>query len=216
MTHPHRLHATAAVWSLRAAWPHLAHAANAERRELVQDDAGTLRAQVYGTIGGGKTHHSNGILNALLIAERRGGHDRYQRLADSTRETMAWLAGRILDDRYRPGDPVLTRLLDEIPRIPAAAAAEVAKWAAEADAAVRSALDFGTDHEPLVGVPCPACGSRRLAVRMSAPADRPVVCAAGCACAGVGCGCGMPERVEGVGHIWLSAILTAKRAGSPT
>ncbi|MFI5839437.1 hypothetical protein ACIA8K_06955 [Catenuloplanes sp. NPDC051500] len=203
MTHPHRLHATAAVWSLRAAWPHLAHAAEVERRQLlVDDDAGTLRAQVYGTIGGSTMHHSNGILNAILGAERRTGGDQLQRLVASTRETMIWLAGRILDDRYRPGDPVLTALLEQIPLIPPVAAAEVARWVGEADSAVRAALQLGPDHEPLVGVPCPACGSRRLAVRMSAPADRSVVCGGGCVCTGADCLCGMDERPVGILHIW--------------
>ncbi|GAB7039720.1 MULTISPECIES: hypothetical protein [Catenuloplanes] len=212
MTHPHRLHATAALWSLRAAWPHLAHAANVERRQLVDDDAGTLRAQVYGAIGGGKTHHSNGILDALLRRGDSPGRDDMQRLAASTRETMAWLAGRILDDRYRPGQPVLSTLLELMPQISPAAAAEVAKWVDEADCEIRNALALGNDHEPLVGVPCPACGSRRLVVRTSAPSDRPVACAADCMCAGAGCRCGTKDRAQGVGHIWAFSALIGEAA----
>lgn len=207
MTHPHRLHATAAVWSLRSAWPHLTHAAQQARHVLSTGDAGTLRAWAPSTGGGTTVHHSDGILGALLANPGQRAADRLDRIATSTRETIIWVAQKVLRDDYRPGDPVLTRLLEEIPRITPAAAAEVARWVDEADTAVRSALGMADDHEPLVGVACPACGSRRLAVRTSAPTHRPVVCAAGCTCAGAGCECGMAEPVEGVGHIWVRTKL---------
>jgi hypothetical protein len=188
VTHPHQLHAAAALWSLRRARRALTAAAARENASVAISAASTLRSPRYG-VRHGSGGHSDPIGDALATAYDRADARARQLegLADRTNATLAWIAQHVTPG---PGDP-LPRLLDAVPGLPSSTAHQVTRWAAEADDRVRQVLYLGPDRAPLVGVPCPYCGTRRLEAQISSW-DRncwTVVCAAGCTCTGPGCSC---------------------------
>lgn len=204
MTHPHQLHAQAALWSLRAA----RRALHIRTEWTVSiDPTSAWRSPRYGTRTG-TGGHSDPIGSALESAAR--DVDRYGTLAERTTATLAWLARGIR--ATGPGDP-LGRIGDALPALLPAAAEQLQLWLAELDARVRQALDLNMlEREPLVGAACPACGVRLLYLQTAAPAAcRSVVCAAGCRCAGEACTCGMDEPTAGVLHIWRATSPQAAR-----
>jgi hypothetical protein len=203
VTHPHQLHAAAALWSLRRARRALTAATARENASVAISAASTLRSPRYG-VRHGSGGHSDPIGDALATAADRADARARQleRLAERTNATLAWIAQHVAAGH---GDP-LPRLLDAVPALQPGTALEVTRWAVEADERVRQALYLGPDRMPLVGVPCPYCGTRRLEAQTSSW-DRgcwTVVCAAGCTCTGPKCACGMPVRVLGVLHIWAA------------
>lgn len=203
MTHPHQLHAAAALWSLRRARRALTAAAARENASVAISAASTLRSPRYG-VRHGSGGHSDPIGDALATAaDRADARSRQlQHIAERTNATLAWIAQHVTPGI---GDP-LPRLLDAVPGLRPSTAHQVTRWAAEADARVRQALHLGPDRLPLVGAACPRCGTRRLEAQTSSW-DRgcwTVVCAAGCTCVGRGCACEMPVRVLGVLHIWAA------------
>jgi hypothetical protein len=203
MTHPHQLHVAAALWSLRRARRALTAAVARENASVAISAASTLSSPRYG-VRHGTGGHSDPIGDALATAADRADARARQleRLADRTNATLAWIAQHVAPG---PGDP-LPRLLDAVSGLQPSTAHQVTCWAAEADNRVRHVLYLGPDRMPLVGVPCPYCGTRRLEAQTS-PWDRScwtVVCAVGCTCTGPDCACEMPVKVLGVLHIWAA------------
>lgn len=208
--HPHQLHATAALWSLRAARRRL-HDRASRYGTLGPnlDAADTLRSPRYGTRGG-SGGHSDPVAAALLTAVTRTGADRLEQLADRTTGTLTWLARKL--NAAGPGDP-LGRLLAAVPDLRPAPAAHLQRWILEADHDVRKALGINADRQPLPGARCPSCGLRRLEAQTSADnrAHWTVICTAGEVCAGNACTCGMPVKAAGVTHIWDATSSLVKR-----
>lgn len=145
MTHPHQLHATAALWSLRAARRALHAAIAAEANALVLDPADGLRSPRYGSrFGSGG--HSDPTASTLDAATARAS--RWEQLADRTTDTLRWLA-----DRLAPGagDP-LGRLEAALPTMTVRQAEQLHQWLTELDGRIRVALglaleDYGTADE---------------------------------------------------------------------
>ena len=201
LQHPHHLHATAALWSLRAARRSLNDELAAWRRELLSDaDAGgALRSPRYGTRTG-SGGHSDPVGDSLASSAADRRHDRWRRLADRTTDTLAWLAGRL--NARGLGDP-LGRLHTALPALAPAGAAHLHRWLAELDAGIRRALGLEQARQPLVGQRCPACRVRQLYHPTSCAELYLVLCGEACPCTGDACPCGMQIRVAGVQHIWV-------------
>ncbi len=200
MTHPHNLHAEAALWSYRRAAAELAKAVNNTALEAPDG----LRSTTYGTRHPA-TGHGDPVLT-LIITGRPVDH--LGRLAESATSTLAWLAQHTAPG---PGDPA-ARLTAAIPTLPPSTAAHIAQWAVEADQRIRRELALPPDEQPLPGNPrCPSCRQRLLRVHTAAPDPTAwtATCGAYCACLGNQCRCGMPTRVAGVEHIWRRADLFA-------
>lgn len=170
----HHLHARAALWSLRRSWPALRGAyADVRRRartERVTGDGGTLRSQVWGTIGrtGG---HGDPVASAVSYSPAEADVGRYRRAVEMVAEETAaarWLTASVHG---------------ELMRLMPARARDVAGYLAAADRAARRVLSWEPDHRALVtNPPCPGCGTRMLRTQTSAPDSAlwTVVCTAGC------------------------------------
>lgn len=204
--HPSNLHALAALHSLRAAWPHLTDAAERARQAASESgDLGTLRSQVYGTIG-----RSTGHGDPIGTAIERGGAgalDPYTALEVEVRDGVAQLARMTLDD---PGAR-LVDLIDAVPTLGPIFAGWLAETVDGMDRRVRKQLAMPDDRKLVPTLPCPACDNAgALALRMSGPVGlRAVVCTLRCVCTGPGCGCGMTVQAAGVEHVWTEAEMTA-------
>ena len=207
---PRHLHACASLWSLVAAWPRLLTAVEAGQRAADDGaDLGTLRSPVYGMVRSSGGPARSAIADA--IADGRSGRwiSPHTRLLETTAGTVRWLGDTLLiggADRRTTG--TLTLLRARVPKIRPEQAADLARWVAEADTRIRTALGLGDDHRLLRGVQCPRCSTRNMQLRTSVPPDQQVViCGAGCICAGAECLCRMGVRAAGVAHIWTRAEL---------
>lgn len=203
--HPWTLHATTNLWSYRHARAELARTITVARKEPPDG----LRSTTYGTrsaTGG----HSDRVLHLVTSDSEL---ERLCRHAVRADHTLVWLAGHAAPG---PGDPA-ARLTAAVPNLLAPTAEHIARWVAEADERLRRVLGMPPDRVPMPGVPCPACGCRRLQV-CSAALDRTgwtVVCDAGCRCIGARCPCTtgvQGEHAAGVPHIWPWAAITSHRA----
>lgn len=198
MTHPIRLHALAALWSLRAAGGHLAQAAYDEAHDIAAEVNDGLRSPQYGSRGSGG--HSDPTASALLAGVRP---NRAAQMLARTTQTVSWLANRL----EAPGSGnTYDRLLAVLPTLRLAAAVDLHHWLTEEDDKIRLRLDLAPDRQPQVGVACPSCAVRQMYVLTSAPSRIywAVICDAGCTCQGEGCTCGMPVKFMGVQHIWAA------------
>lgn len=198
LQNPHHLHATAALWSLRASRRSLNDEIVAWRHELATDDDATLRSPRYGARAG-SGGHSDPVGDSLVSAADQR-YDRWRRLADRTTDTLAWLAGRL--KATGAGDP-LGRLHTVLPTVTAVGAEHLHRWLTDLDARIRRALGLDHARQPLVGQRCPACRVRQLHHPISCAELYLIVCGETCPCAGDACPCAMPIRVKGVQHIWV-------------
>lgn len=154
--------------SLRAALVRL------ESLDTEDGDRGTLRAWAPSDRRGGGSR--SGLADVVSRPARRD-------LAGEVAGTLAWLfADRSIENEIKDPSP---RTISALP------------WIEELDAKIRTALRMGTDHEPMPGAECPACGQRTLSRRTLSGI---VVCA--CTCGGRGCMCGMDVQQEGMRHAW--------------
>lgn len=206
MTHPHNHHAAAALWSLQAALPELEKAAQRARQAADEaGDLGTLRSQVYGTIG-----RTSGHGDPIGTAMERGRSliDPYSDLAVEVDNDIRLLARCVLDQPAAG----LEDLLAAVPTLGPQLAAMVTAGVEGMDRRVRRRLGMPDDLRHIPGHRCPGCDTAgALAFRSSAPGDWhnwPVVCTHRCACTGPGCGCGMTIEAVGVAHIWTAAEMT--------
>lgn len=199
LQHPHHLHATAALWSLRASRRSLNEELTALRRELRSDADATLRSPRYGGTRSGSGGHSDPVGDSL-VSEADHRYGRWRRLADRTTDTLAWLAGRL--NTRGLGDP-LGRLHAALPLLAPVGAGHLHRWLADLDASIRRALGLDQVRQPLVGQRCPSCRVRQLYHPTSCAELYLVLCGEACPCAGEACPCGMQVRVEGVQHIWV-------------
>jgi hypothetical protein len=204
VSHPHQLHATAALWSLRRSWPLLRHAAATAAVEA----ADGLHSTTYGSRYSPGTH-SGGPLDAILADVARQQY--WTNLTDQVRDKVTqacWLVRSALPDRRGVRGPYgpFPYLAAALPHVDPATARDITGYLADADRTIRRALQLGDHREPLPGVDCPACSTRMLQVNTAAPnqAAWTVTCAAGCRCRGDACPCttvgGQPAA--GVRHIW--------------
>lgn len=210
MTHPLRLHAAAALHSLAAAWPHLQRAQRAAAAATADDgDRGTLRAWAPNSGGsGGSGPARSAVLEAVI---RPTVEHPVLRLYDQATGAVWWIADELGLKQPDTVPATLALLLGVAVRVPPPVAGRLARHADDEDRKIRDLLKLGDDHAPLTGVDCPACGVRDLAWRTSAPpAQRVVVCRAGCLCAGAGCRCGMGVLEAGVAHVWTADQVTAR------
>jgi hypothetical protein len=216
MTHPHRLHAAAAAWSLHTA--RLALAAHAEREAThnatsLLDAAGVLHSPVWGGRHASGDHGDP--TGALLLAPVRTRDTRWADLVDRLDRRLTWIA-----DQVRPStglDPIV-RILAAVQTAQPGTAAGIARHLADEDAWIRIALVLPPGRQLIPGVDCPACQVRQLYVQTAAPVDaQTVICSAGCLCTGDGCPCGMAVQVVGVAHIWpRAAVMGAVAGAAPT
>ncbi|MET7867962.1 hypothetical protein [Micromonospora taraxaci] len=216
MTHPHRLHATAAALSLGAARGRLTRNAEAEAAQIAAEALeapSVLRSTVYGGrhASGG---HSDPTATAYLVADRPFRVNQWQALADDITAHLANLAQHL----PAAGRDPLDRIRAAIPAMRPEIAHATTTALVHLDEIARRKLRTGPDRSPLRGVACPHCGERQLMVQTAGPIDAwTVVCATGRLCAGTGCGCGMPGAVEGVAHIWWRAdVIGAVAGAAPT
>jgi hypothetical protein len=213
MTHPHQLHALAALWSLRAARQRLTIAAAIEDREnalAALEPADGLRSQTYGSRGG-SGGHGDPVAGAALTVSTSVRTNRAAALDRRILSTLSWLADSIAGQlgAHRPDPDVLLTQL--VTGLSPATAAHLTRWVTEADQQIRKHLGLGQDLMPAPGNrPCPACQVRQLYVQTSAPiaSEHTIVCRAGCLCRGDGCTCDMPVKVQGVAHIWFAQTRT--------
>lgn len=203
MTHPHNLHAAAALWSYQRAAAELHRAVNNAALEAPDG----LRSTTYGTRHP-TAGHGDPVLT-LIITGRPA--DRLSQLANSTTSTLTWLANHVAPGTGNP----TARLAAAIPTLPPTTASHIARWVAEADQRIRHELGLPPDEQTLPGNPrCPSCRQRLLRVQTSAPDPTAwtATCGASCACLGDRCRCGMPTRIAGVEHIWRRTdLFTALR-----
>lgn len=219
MTHPYRLHASAALASVRAAWPRLTTARDAAQQAAADPDRGALRSVAVGSRGGSglSDHIGAAIANALATREA----DRWCRVVDEVAQHLADAHWLVASDALGPSGTIATAprqpwvsIESGIPVVTAFTAGDVWRELADADRVARRALRIGPDHLTLPDAPdCPGCGTRLLRVWHSdSDSSRwPVVCLGGCRCAGDGCGCGMDEPVRGVPHIWAAGSELARQ-----
>lgn len=207
MTHPHVLHATAALWSLSRSWPALHHA----RTRGTLDAADGLRGSVYGT-----RHATGGTPGgadlALIGAELE--RDRWARLAERTADQViqaCWLVRSAAPATERGGGP-LRYVQRGLQVVAPATARDIGAYLGDADHAIRAALGVGDGRGHLPGVPCPGCDVRMLQTVETATRDAWIVlCGANCRCAGKQCPCsstGTPHA--GLPHAWTWAQLAAR------
>jgi hypothetical protein len=224
VTHPHRLHATAAGWSLHRSREQLTQAAADEAAQIAAEirtarlePAGGLRSTVYGSrhASGG---HSDPVSRLLLLGVRPPRINRPALLASRTTETLVWLARTLDVPGLTTGLDPLALLMSAVPLLPPARSATLTRWLADLDDRIRTALALTADRQLIPGVDCPACQVRRLYVQTAAPVDvQTVICSAGCLCTGTDCPCGMPVRAVGVAHIWpRNAVVGAVAGATPT
>ncbi len=223
MTHPHVLHALAALWSL-----HRAQQLLAEHRDAV-----ALAAPRRTTSTRQRTLAELTAMDTLLRQERP---DRFRlagarvaaspapapvavldalRDADRTLADTAALLAHV--HRHRPllrwtrdwDQPAYAGrwvwLIAAASVAPHGIAREIHALVDPVDARARAITGHGPDLWRLpLSPPCPACGLRLLRVHTSPPDSRrwAVVCGSACRCGGEDCGCGMPVREARVRHIW--------------
>jgi hypothetical protein len=198
-THPHVLHATAALWSLRRSWALLRTAA----QDHADADGYSLPSAWHP--GSRSSGAGDGFATAVLTATSTSSH--YTRLTEQVTEQAAqarWLVVSALRDRAHTG-PSLAVVAAGLPHVDPATAGDISRHLGQADTAIRRTLRIQPDHWPLPGnPPCPLCGVRLLRVQVSPSdsADWTVVCTAGCRCRGDRCPCGMAITAQGVRHIW--------------
>lgn len=205
MTHPHVLHATTALWSLRRSWPQLERAQKAAEAAAAEtQDHGTLQAWRPGS------GHSGGPHDPLLAAVLDPPESRtvawLADLAERVRqhaEQARWLA--LSNLRRQPdGNSLLGQIHTALSHVDPLTARDIAQELGAADRAIRRALRIPPQEWPIWTPACPVCGLRQLHVQTAAPdsSEWTVICRGGCRCLGDGCPCGMPIRERGVVHIW--------------
>lgn len=220
---PHRLHALAALHSLRAARDVLADYADAEAKQIAAERLeapSVLRSTVYGgRFGSGG--HSDPTPAACAVAERPARRNRWAEMA----QRLDGKLGRIAD-MFAAGDgPGLDRIHAALPDMTAARVYWLTRHLADEERWVREAIGQPRPTAHLPGE-CRGCGQRSLLVQTAGPQEAwTVVCAGSwedgvhnpCLCVGVGCACGMPGGVEGVAHIWWRGdVLRAVAGAAPT
>jgi hypothetical protein len=213
---PQHLHATAALWSLRAVWPLLAQAAQRASGAL-GDDLGTVQAWRPGS-GVHSGPAGDQILDAILRSGGSGANPYAERLARSG-ETIEWLSRHLVPPSPATLGEALRELTAAVPTLRPGTAMNLALHIGIEDRAVRRLLGERDDRREVPELRCPHCRTAgSLALRVSAPREhRTVVCTAGCACDGPGCGCGMATEVRDVAHIWTTLeIEEALTRCSPT
>lgn len=146
MTHPRQLHAHAALSSLRAARRQLHAEIAAETARLTLDAADSLRSPRYGTRYG-SGGHSDPTASTLSAATARAS--RWEKLADTTTDTLAWIATQLHADG--PGDP-LGRIEAVLQLLNTATLDQLSLHLVELDGRIRVALglaleDYGTADE---------------------------------------------------------------------
>ncbi len=212
MTHPHRLHATAAAWSLHTARHALTIRAAVEARDIAAEqwadrtNLGVRSTVLTGGSGGYGDPISRAALGHAEPVERR---NRWHTMAQTAERRITGIADLLGLDG--DGDP-LERILDAVPTLRPAASARLTRHLVDEDAWIRNALQLLPARQPLPGnPPCPGCRLPGvLQVQTSGPAEVwTVICTAGCRCIGPGCGCGMPVPVAGVAHIWTRTAVAA-------
>lgn len=202
MTHPYVLHATAALWSLAAAWPLLQHAGHTVGTAYA-DDHGYVQAWRPNAGRGTTTLARDTKLATAAITD--GPVALYRALEERGRDAITqtrWLLASAGHGRPAtwPG------LASGINAADPATARDIGRWLWPADDAIRAGLHLPQDHVHIPWNPaCPACGVRLLRAHIAAPDPSvwTVVCLAGCRCLGDGCPCGMLVQERGVPHIWL-------------
>jgi hypothetical protein len=213
-THPHALHALAALWSLRRAvdgyLPVLVEAAaggvsvsggqaRARSRHALRQFDQLLRVEraeriVADRAGIRQVGASPAPVPAHLLDVRKAAEDAVTdavwRLSSAlrARPLLVWGEGwfRAAATPWAARMGWLTMVL---PLAPAAAAADAAECLADADRRVRAACNVDPDEIPLPGAPpCPACGMRRLRIQTAAPdsAAWTITCRPQCVCRGPG------------------------------
>lgn len=233
MTHPHNLHAQAALWSLRAALRHLTEHREAllirrpqlgpvvsrprSLASLQQQDALLLdekpdRQLLAGSKAG--QHPAPGDAPGLLDLERdvnealieAHGLLAYTHHRDPVLR-WSWHWHDILADWGVTRDARWTWLSMVLPVTRPRLAEAAGLVLAEADQRVRAYTGLDQDLiAPPLAPACPACDRRRLRIRCSAPdsARWTVVCSESCTCIGQACACGMDARERGVRHVWAA------------
>jgi hypothetical protein len=211
--HPHQLHATAALWSLRRALRHLDEhreallirrpqlgpvesrprslASLARRDELLRAEKAERRA---GSLNGLKPSAGSpapGDAPGLVDLEREAGAAFNEAFAAVTYAQhctpLAWT--HHWHDHLPDAD--WTWLAMALTVVPAGVAEAAWHALADADQQVRAYAGLDADQiAPPLAPPCPACDRRRLRIQSSAPdsARWTVVCAPSCICAGDNCG----------------------------
>lgn len=151
MTHPHQLHAQAAIHSLRAARAALDVQTVIVQRErglaLVEAPDG-LRSQIYGNRRGaggrpGDPTASAAINGTAESTSSRRLTARVERLAASCTATLAWLATKL--GVAGDGDP-LDRLAAAVPKLRPSTAEQLTLWVADEDQRIRRALGLPADE----------------------------------------------------------------------
>lgn len=204
--HPHHLHALAACWSLRAAWPRLLAAQQAATAAAAADqDRGTLQAWRPGS-GVHSGTSGDALLDAVIRHADAGTRNLYSDRVRLTQDTLTWAASAVLGPTFSADTGgILDQLMSKLPTLTPTVAQNLTLWIDEQDRAIRHVLRDPDDRRLLPGIDCPACGaSGSLALRQSAPlVDQVVVCTqAPCVCAGPDCRCGMGITHTDVHHIW--------------
>jgi hypothetical protein len=217
VTHPHQLHARAALWSMHATWPKLQAAQRAAAAaDRADGDRGTLQAWRPGS-GIHSAQHGDALLDAVIRFDHPGAVNPYAVRAQRAGETLQWIMRTLLGFPAR--DPLIAIQALLPLHLDPAAARNIAAWIEDEDRAARRLLGERTDHRAVPELACPHCSTvGALALRVSAPRDQRVaVCTAGCTCDGPGCGCGMGTEVQGVAHIWTTTEMEgALQRCSPT
>jgi hypothetical protein len=220
VVHPNNLAATAALNSLRTAWPWLDDVEDATVHVPTNRAADTqrpARERPAGTDRTERRHTGAGASPAPLrvaVADTRA-------LALRTITDCAWLCSSALSTikgapsylgawTGAPGtggrwDIVTGYLGEAIPHITPELARTVGRDLERADRAVRRAAGEGPDHRP-VHAPCPACGRRgTLTIDLN---GNTIACTnTRCSCTGVDCGCKRPGRQPGQRHLWPATAL---------
>lgn len=197
MSHPHQLHAIAALWSLRAARYHLAAYREAavirrpqlgpptsRRRTLAQlrahdellraERADIAAAVDTRPVGGSPAPIAPGLIDLEVeVAAALTGATDLVAYVHRGHPVLHWSPDwrAVLVDVFRiHRDPRWTYLSVALPATPPGIAAEVAALLEHADARVRAVCGLGPDHtRPAAPVDCPACQERRLRIQSSAP-----------------------------------------------
>jgi hypothetical protein len=208
VTHPHVLHAEAALWSLRCARQLLADQVD---REAADNGAQLLAAAPILTSPTWGTRHAVGghgdPTGLLVLGELSTRVTTWSERAHRLGRRLGWLADQV--DGGGRGDPLarIATLIGASAARSAPVVAIVARHLADEDRWIRDALALDPEETVLPGTQCPACGHRPLRALPTGRAGGVVVCRPGCTCSGEGCGCGMPVLAPGVGHIWATSAL---------
>jgi hypothetical protein len=175
VTHPHQLHAQAALWALDGALVLLADRADQEDRAIAAEYATAavpLRSPAYGhrqALGG----HGDPTAEAAGMLGAPPRQNRWTDLEVEVQQQLLTVAAKLPGDGW--WNPV-AHLRAALPTMSERSAAATAQLADRIDARIRRLLVEPDDRLRLPRVPCPACDTAgMLVLRTSAPEPERVV-----------------------------------------